>query len=79
VASIRETLTVFWPGSSVIITVTVFGSILFGSPSATFSLTSPVASSKPYEALTGLEITLLLARTSTRTVGASSPNRLDWA
>ena len=55
----------------------MFGSIRLVSFSAIFSFTSPVASSKPYEALTGSETHFFLARTSTRTLGGSNPNRLD--
>ena len=57
--------------------MTVFGSIRLLSFSAIFSFTSPVASSNPYEALTGIETHFLLARSSTRTLGGSNPNRLD--
>src|ERR1035441_807082 len=58
-------------------TVTVFGSILLLSLSAVFSFTSPVASSNPYEALTGIETGLFLALNSIRTLGGAIPNRLE--
>src|SRR5260370_32587821 len=76
-ASSKQTSTDFWEISSEIITVTVFGSILLLSLSAIFSFTSPVASSNPYEALTGTDTHFLLALSSIRTFGGSNPNRLD--
>ena len=44
---------------------------------ADFSVTSPVASSNPYEALTGNDTHFLLARNSILTLGGSNPNRFD--
>src|SRR5260370_18309948 len=76
-ASSKQTSTDFCEISSEIITVTVFGSILLLSLSAIFSFTSPVASSNPYEALTGTDTHFLLALSSIRTFGGSNPNRLD--
>ena len=77
VASSRTRLTVFGgeSSSSVTMTVTVFGSICLLLLSAIFSITSPVASSKPYEALTGEETGFPFDRSSTRTFGGSISNR----